>query len=331
VALALYGNQVAFGKGSAVVVWNLRTGRTTKVGGNGDAHLGELAIAGSQVSWYANSTSNLESDDYLYTSSLLKPKPRPVAKAVRSGAQCAAGKSGDKPACAGTWLGGVVGVGKQILANRWTTNTAGTITRGGLYALKGKRFEPVASGAGTVKAVAADPKTVVVWHWRWARPTTHIATYSSTGRRLAGVRGKGPLEVAVSGRNLVVLQLDGHLALYNASTGSLRRTFGLHAKELSKDKRPYGNPKWLQGLAVYGHVAVYSRPVRFTRRGDPRESAIHALNLSSGKDRVIGRSPGQIPFARMGSVGLVYATDTEGYAPNSVVFVPLARVIGAVS
>jgi hypothetical protein len=148
---------------------------------------------------------------------------------------------------------------------------------------------------------------------------------------MAGVRAKGPLEVAVNGRNLVVLQVDGHLALYNASTGSLRRTFGLHAKELSKNKRPSGNPRWLQGLAVYGNVAVYSKPVRFTRRGDPRESAIHALNLLSGKDRIIGRTPGQIPLARMGSVGLVYATEAEGYAPNSVVFVPLTRVTGAVS
>lgn len=60
-------------------------------------------------------------------------------------------------------------------------------------------------------------------------------------------------------------------------------------------------------------------------------SAIHALNLSTGKDRVVGQSSGQIVLARMNSVGLVYATSAEGYAPNRVVFVPFARVAALVS
>ena len=63
----------------------------------------------------------------------------------------------------------------------------------------------------------------------------------------------------------------------------------------------------------------------------PRESAIHAFNLVTGKDRVIGRSAGQIPLARMGPAGLVYASDAEGYGANHVVFVPLRQVVAAVS
>jgi hypothetical protein len=151
------------------------------------------------------------------------------------------------------------------------------------------------------------------------------------GTRLSTAQPKGALEIAVSGRNLVVLQRDGNLALFDTRTGSLKRKFNLHAKELSKHKRPPGNPRWLQALAVQGNVAVYSKPVRFTRSGDPRVSAIHALNLTSGKDRVVGQSPGEIPLARMNSVGLVYATQAADYAPNSVVFVPFARVAASVS
>ena len=189
----------------------------------------------------------------------------------------------------------------------------------------------VASGSETIEAVAADSKRVAVLQWRWHPSGNTIHVYSSTGRPLSDVRPKGPLEIALSGRNLVVLEKAGRLALYDAVAGSLRRTFDLHAIELSKDKRPWGNPGWLQALAVHGNIAVYSKPVRFTRSGNPRESAIHVLDLSTGKDRVIGRSPGQIPLARIDALGLVFAAEAEGYARNSVVFVPLARVAAAVS
>ena len=314
-----------------MVVWNVRTGTTTKVSLGTDAQLGRLAIAGSHVAWSANATGNLESDDYIFTASLSDPKARQIASAVRSGAQCGAGRGGRTPACAGTWLGGVVGLGNRILVNRWTTDTSGAITHGGLFALEGKRVKSVASGAGTVEAAATDPKHVAVVQWRWNRPSSAVHVYSSTGRRLSSMTPKGLLETAVSGRNLAVLERNGDLVLYDAGTGSLRKTFNLHAKELSKNKRPPGNPYWLQALAVHGNIAVYSAPTRFTRRGNPRVSALHALNLLTGKDRVVGRSAGQIPLARMDSAGLVYATSAEGYAPNSVVFVPLERVAAAVS
>ena len=100
---------------------------------------------------------------------------------------------------------------------------------------------------------------------------------------------------------------------------------------LPKHEVPPGNPGQLQALAVYGNIAVYSKPVRYVRGGMPRVSAIHAVNLSTGKDRAIARSPGQIPLARIDSAGLVYAAEGEGYAPNSVVFVPYGKVAAAVS
>lgn len=324
VVLALNGSRAAFGNGPRIVVWNLQTGKTTKLSTLEDAHLLQLAIAGSQVTWYMSSGGNLESDDYLLGSSLANPKPHVVATTVRSGAPCGAGRSGNHSACAGTWFGGVVASGNRILVNRWRTDTSGTITGGGLYALEGSKFRPVAGGAHSVQAVAADSQHVAVLQWRWLGPAKTMRVYSSHGTLLWSAKPKvwPPLGVAVSGRNLVVLEINGTLAVYDVRTGVLRRTFNLHAKELSKDKRPYGNPRWLQALAVQGNIAVYSKPVRFNPLGNPRVSALHALNLSSGKDRVVGRSPGQIVLARMDSVGLVYATSAEGYAPNRVVFAP---------
>ncbi|HEX3453503.1 MAG TPA: hypothetical protein VHS03_02675, partial [Gaiellaceae bacterium] len=296
-ALALDGSRAAFGNGPSVIVWDVANGRQTKVGGVGDKLLSELAIAGTRVAWRANATSNSESDDYLYTSSLLQPKQRQVAKALRFGSQCGAGESGRLPACTGPWLGGLVGAGKRILVDRWTTNRAGAITGGGLYALQGKRLARVAAGSRTVEAVTADPARVAVVQWRWLRPEKTIHVYSSTGRALWSVVPKSwpPLGIGVSGRNLVVLEPNGALALYDARTGSLRKTFHLHAAIPPKHQRSYSNPQGLQALSVQGNIAVYSKPVRL-KRGIPSESAIHAVNLSTGKDRAVGTSRGQIPL-----------------------------------
>jgi hypothetical protein len=140
-------------------------------------------------------------------------------------------------------------------------------------------------------------------------------------------------EVALDGRNLVVLEPKGELALYDAGTGSLRKTFTLH-----------GNPDLLRqgalfcrvhcNLAVKGDIAVYSTPLRSNAGQRITESAIRALNLSNGKDRPVGRLPGQINLARIDSSGLAYTnnnwTDSHGYE-NKLVFVPFRQVAAAVS
>jgi hypothetical protein len=330
VALALDGSRAAFADGAAVTVWNLRTGTTTKVGSLGDTHLLGLALAGSHVAWLTNVTSNSESDDYLFTSPLLSPQPRRVASELRSGNQCGAGQAGRTPACAGTWLGGVVGSGSRILVNRWTTNRAGAIAKGGLYELRGKTFRRIAGGSRTVEAVAADPARVAVLQWRWLRPEKTVQVYSSNGTPLWSAIPKSwpPLGIAVSGRSLVALEPNGTIAVYDARTGSLRRTFKLHAAEPPKRERSYANPRGLEAFSVQGNIAVYSKPVRL-KRGTATESAIHVVNLSTGKDRTIGRSPGQIPLSRIDPVGLVYTT--QGSGGGKVVFVPFAQVAAAVS
>jgi hypothetical protein len=300
-----------------VLVWNVRTGKTTKVSdgqttGADESSTGagviQLAITGSRVAWLMNVGGNLEGDDYLFTSSLLKPKERHVATEVRTGYEC----SGRHP-CAGEWLGGIVAAGNRILVNRWTTDATGSITDGGLYALNGASLKRVVTGTATVEAVAADQQRVVMLH-----SDGTIGLYSTSGTPLHNVTPTAPAEaVALSGRNLVVLESGQKLALYDANTGTLRKTFSLHGTSL-------------QALAVHGNIAVYANWA--PRTGASGLSAMRGLNLSSGKDRLIGRLHHEITIARIDSVGLVYAnTDSHGGFAGTLVFLPFKQVAAAVS
>ena len=322
-ALSIDGSRVAY-VANRVFVWNLGTGKTTQVGGrqaNGDGGFTQLAIAGTRLAWLSEAGGNEESDQDLYTSSLLSPKARHVLGEVRYGNQCGAGRIGYKPACAGAWIGGVVGSGKRILVNRWTTDKTGMVSKAGLYALKGTALEPVARGSKTVEAAAADSRRVAVAQWRWLPGEKTIHVYSEAGKPLLSVTPrKQPEAIALSGRDLVVLTHNGKLFYYDARTGSLRKIF-----------TPHGVANQ-QVLAVHGDIAVYSTPVR--HRGSGPKSAIRALNLSTGKDRPVGALPGQITLARMDSTGLVYANNlwssSKGYV-NQLVFLPFTQVAAAVS
>src|SRR5215472_5792531 len=100
-ALAIDGTNVAYDLNNEaqstatdkVRVWNVRTGQTVTVsgkktaaaGGVGGAGVYQLAIAGSRVAWLVNEGGNLESTDFLFSSSVTQPKERQVASALRSG------------------------------------------------------------------------------------------------------------------------------------------------------------------------------------------------------------------------------------------------------
>src|SRR5438105_514634 len=151
-----------------VVVWNVRTGKTVKFSGRktavadfsgSGAGVFELAIAGSRVAWLLNVGGNLEGDDYLFTSSVTKPKEHRVASEIRTGDGCPGRSQGR---CAGQWLGGLVGSGSLLAANRWTTDGNGAVTAGELDVLSGSTLKKVATGANTVQAAAADGGRVAV-------------------------------------------------------------------------------------------------------------------------------------------------------------------------
>ena len=329
--LTLDGSRVAYFRGCCfvtrkrvinpldkVMVWNVRTGRTIDVSGKQTHRLelggGSLQVAmnGSEVAWTTLRGSNTTSEDKLFVSSLAKPKEHLVAKDDRPG-DCGS----PEPGCAGTWTGGLVSTGKRILFNQLTTDDSGSMHNAGLLALNGNTPKDVADGSQTVLAVAADATHVAV-----LRADGTVGLYSPAGKSLLNVSPPSVHAVAVGGRNLVILENDGTLAVYDSGTGSLRTAF--HLK---------GNRKNLQALAVHGNIAVYSRPVRF-KTGAVSEGAIHAINLTTGKDRVVGRLGGEITLASIDSAGLVYASNGYGAfkaGDGTVVFVPFAKVAAAVS
>jgi putative pyrroloquinoline-quinone binding quinoprotein len=318
-ALAVDGNRVAYDLSARnstnphatnrVLVWNVRTGKTVKVsgrktavsdgvGGNG---VFQLAIAGTRVAWLLNEGGNLESEDYLFTSSVTSPKERKVASALRTGDSCAPGRVATH--CAGPWLGGLVGSGKLIALNRWATDTQGAAVSGGLYALQGTKLSSIASGLGTLLAVAADGGRVAVLH-----SDGTVSLYSATGSVLLTVHPSSAEAVALSGKNLLVLSNTRKLAVYDAKTGSLQKTLSVPGK----------GP---QNLDVQGNIAIYTTG-----------SSVHALNLTTGKDRAVGTLPDRIAFARIDGAGLAYAANgtRKSFGTGTLAFVPYAQVAAAV-
>lgn len=294
-----------------MLVWNLRTGKTIKVSGQKTAAADtsgtgagvfQLALTGTRVAWLVNEGGNTEGDDYLFTSSVAKPQEHQVASAMRTGDGC----PGVSSHCAGQWLGGVVGSGNLIAANRWTTDGNGAVTAGRLDVLSGTKLKQITTGANTVQAVTADEGRVAVLH-----ADGSVALYSAAGKLLLTVNPPGAEAVALSGKSLVVGTTNRQLKLYDAHTGSLRKTFS--ARGTMKPR----------SLDVQGNVLVYTT-------GNAGE--LHAVNLSTGKDRVIAKPHGGIEFAEMDSAGLVYADNGSGtnFGKATLVFRPFAAVKAAV-
>jgi hypothetical protein len=123
-----------------------------------------------------------------------------------------------------------------------------------------------------------------------------------------------PKQVALSGRNLLVLLPSAKLAVYDAQTGALKTTYTLV------------NPKRSHAIAVHGNIAVYSTAIR-------RRAYVRALNLTTGKDLVIDELRGQIAQLRMSRNGVAYANYSwiyhRGYQID-LVYRPLAQVAAEV-
>jgi hypothetical protein len=318
-ALALDGSRIAYGVHPAstkdkVVVWNVRTGKTTKVSGlhtqrDGDSSTGsgvfQIAIAGTRVAWLTNAGGNTEGDDYLFTSSVTKPKEHHVASEIRTGDECS-GRSGSL--CAGQWLGGLVGSGNLLALNRWTTDGTGAVTAGQLDVLSGTKLKQVANGANTVQAAVAAGGRVAV-----LRADGTVALYSAAGKLLLTVDSPSSTEaVALRGENLVVGTKTRQLELYNAHSGSLRKTL------TARGSKPPRN------LDVEGNIAIYTTG---------NAGVLHAVNLSTGKDGTVAEPHGGIVLARIDSAGLAYVDNGFGvkYGKATLAFLLFAKVAAAVS
>lgn len=317
-ALAIDGNRVAYDlsarydtsphAGNKVIVWNVRTGKTVKVSGKKTAvadgsgtgsGVFQLAIAGSRVAWLENLGGNLEGDDYLFTSSVGHPKERKIAYAQRNGDGCP-GRSAHN--CAGPWLGGLVGSGNTIALNRWTSDSEGAVASGGLYLLTGTKLRSIATGPDTVLAASSDGGREAV-----LRSDGSVAVYSKSGTVLVTVNPPSAQEVALSGKNLVVLG-KGKIGLYDAHTGSLLETYSLKGKGQTN-------------LDVQGKIAVYTAG-----------KSVRAVNLSNGKDSAVATLGNRIAFAGISSAGLVYAENgvRASFGKSTLAFMTLAKVAARV-
>jgi putative pyrroloquinoline-quinone binding quinoprotein len=322
-ALAMDGNRIAYDASSKiaakpaankVLVWNVRTGKTVKVSGKKTAAADtsstgggvfQVAIAGSRVAWLMNEGGNSEGDDYLFTSSLSKPQEHQVASATRNGDGC----PGRGNRCAGDWLGGLVGSGRLLAVNRWTTDADNTVTGGELDVLSGSKLKKLATGTDTVEAAVADQGRVAVL----LRADRSVALYSAAGKLLRTVDTPPSADAAaLEGERLVVATKNQQLLVYDARTGSLRKTLPAHGQA--------NNPK---NLDVQGKIAIYTT-------GNVGE--LHAVNLSTGKDRVIAKPRGGVIYAQIDSAGLAYVGNGSGtsYGKATLVFKPFSLIKAAV-
>jgi hypothetical protein len=316
-AIAMDGARVAYdvgnavfpnGRGNKVVVWNVLTGKTTKVSGRitdqadttSTGHgVRELAIAGQRVAWIVNQGGNSESDDYLYTSLLAKPTEQKLASALRTGEVMGV--------LTGNWIGGLVGSDSLLAVNRWATDATGTVTTAGLYAISpNKNVKRVASGSSTLLAQTADAGRIAV-----LRSDGSVGLYSAAGTLLWTVTPTSAQQVALQGNYLVVLTKTRTLAIYNSNTGSLLKTLPVRGSRVSA-----------QNLEVQANLAIYTVA---------RE--LHVVHLKSGKDRVLATMSHGIKFAQIEAPGVVYAGNLRQGTTylGTLTYLPFARVAAAVS
>lgn len=317
-AVAMDGPRVAYdignavlvsGRGNKVIVWNVLTGKTTKVSGRitdqadgtSTGHgVRELAIAGQRVAWIINQGGNTESDDYLYTSLLAKPAEKKLASARRTGDVMGV--------LTGNWIGGLVGSESLLAVNRWATDATGTVTTVGLSVIGAYNLRRVASGSATPLAQSADAGRIAV-----LRSDGSVGLYSATGRSLWTATPASAQQVVVQGNHLVVLTKTRTLAVYNSHTGSLLKTLPVRGR----------SP---QNLDLQANVAIYTVG---------RE--LHVVHLKTGKDRVLATMSQAIKFAPMfaqiEASGVVYAGNVRQGTKTlgTLTYLPFARVAAAVS
>ena len=314
-ALAMDGSRVAYdvaaGTGpkarcNAVFVWNVATGRTVRVSGDQTcradststgAGVSDLGVTGTRAAWVVNQGGNSESDDYLYTSALSKPKERRLASAFRSG------DAGG--ILAGSWIGGLVGAGRFLAVNRWVTDAKGAVSSARLQTI-GVGLRTIATGTETMTACSTDGNRVAV-----LRDDGSIGIYSTAGRLLRAVTPATPTQVALRGDDLAALTTGDRLEVYNSHSGKL-----LHRWRVAHGAR---------SLDVSSGLAAYAAPA--AGGGDSR--VVHVLRLATGRDRVLATTTPQLAAVQLEAAGLVYAVNPHGPRQNGyLVFTPMSRLPG---
>jgi hypothetical protein len=289
-----------------VLVRNLRTGKTTRVSGkqtcsadstSTGAGVRELAVAGNRTAWIVNLGGNTESDDYLYTASLQRPKERRLAASTRYG-------DVDR-ILTGGWIANLVGSGNLLAVNRWSTDKSGAVTRSGIDVIDGNRLRRVVSSGKPILAQAVDSGRIAVLYGDGG-----VELYSVKGKRLLKLKPTTPTEIALRGDYLLVLTESRTVEIYHAQTGAYLRSWPTAGQR----------PSALDAYAGVGTYVAYPP-------GTLRSFDVHALNLKTGKDVVVASGGYQLRrSAELEPAGLLYARDRR-----NLVFIPFKRMLAAVS
>jgi len=302
--IAMDGTRVAYDvqgdlprRCNSVFVWNVLTGKTTRVSGKGTcdadntitsgAAVQRLAVAGTRVAWIVEQGGNTEADDYLYTAKLPRPREHRLAFARRTGSML-------DPSFVGGWIGGLVGDRGLVAVNRWTTNRSGDVVDARLELAGPRALKLLVPGPASLEARSADLGRVAV-----LRSGGTVAVYSASGELLQTIVAPAADEVALAGDYLAVLTRKGRLETYSASSGDHLRTWPVQSSAAHLD--------------LYGRIAVYST-----------SGGVRVLRLTTGKSAVVARTRGQAEV-QIEAPGLVYAVKSTLY------FVPHARVLAALS
>jgi hypothetical protein len=322
--LALDGSQVVYGVNPdsppdrRVYVWNVLSGAGRLVHRSGGG--AEFAVAGKRIAWIARGGSPSETDEALLTTPLPQLRLRQVASAVR-------GTDHETLSEDGNWLSGLVGSGNLIAVSSWTgrTDHPDTVSNARLSLVGTSGLRRIVSGPAALVAQSVDTgriavvRSTVLWPGQFARSggAGSVGIYSTTGKLLVEVNRSSAREAALSGNSLAILTTTNRVELYSAKNGSLVRSRRVSAGAAHLDLQA--------GIAIY---SVY--PQR--GRAGPRK--LHVLQLKTGKDVVLATGEGPYPYtqgddAQIGPLGIVYAVNTKAH--GKLVFVPMARVLAAVS
>lgn len=280
-----------------VLVWNVVSGATTRVSGKGTCDADNTITSGAAVRRLAVAGTRVawivEQAGNTEADDDLYTAALPRPKERRLAFVRRTGSMLD-PSFAGGWIGGLVGDGGLLAVNRWTTNRSGAIVDARLELVGAKQLKLLVDGAASLEARSADSGRIAV-----LRLGGTVAIYSAGGELMRTIAPPAAVEVALAGNYLVVLTRKRTLETYDSDSGAHLRTWPVQAGAAHLD--------------VHGRTAVYSTVGR-----------VRVLRLTTGKSAVIARTRGQASV-EIEAPGLVYA------AKNRLYFVPLARVLGALS
>ena len=320
--LAFDGARVVYGvrpygvTSQSVHVWNVLTGHGSIVHGRGGG--AAFAAATNRIAWIARGGSPSETDEYLLTIPLPRLHLRQVAAAIRGDDYEARMK--------GRLAEQMAGSGNVIAVSSWTTGSADSMSNGRLNLVGTRALKPIVSGPGAIVAESVDAgriaivRSMALWpsHYRLSGGVGSVGVYSTSGKLLLeGNRGTAK-EAALSGNSLAVLTTTNRIELYNAKTGAFVRSWRVPLRAAHLDLQ--------DGIAIYSVYGEYAGP-----------RSLHALQLKTGKDVSLGRGVGPYPYTQgddgqIDRLGVVYVVNKWPGTPRGhIVFVPMARVLAAVS